>query len=253
MGLPLLDPTAEAFAPPRTHVSVRPRGRAGARIRVDISCVLGMALATWSVADVLALTFQGRPSAVYWAAGAAAALLMVASLGLHETAHCVAAARVGIAIRQVELSLFGGLTSLAREPDTPGAALRITLAGPLASLGLAATAAATHVVLVEVGADDVTAAVAAIVAVGNLAIGLLNLVPVLPLDAGHAACAALTRWGWSNSEAERWVVSAGGILGAGLLVLALVASAAGDSMIALWSGLFGFVLAQHAGGLERGD
>jgi Zn-dependent protease len=215
-------------------------------VQLDLSCFFGVALAAWSVSDVLAVVLQGRPRPVYWVAGAAVALLMLASIGLHEAAHCLAAARAGIRVRQVELSLFGGLTRLGAEPDVPGVAFRIALAGPLASLALAAAAAGAHVALVELGADDVTAAVVAMVAVGNLAVAVLNLIPALPLDGGHAARAALERRGWRQADALRLVSGAGRVLGGGLLVLAVLASAAGDAATALWCALLGLVLVQHA-------
>ncbi|HEX9820397.1 MAG TPA: hypothetical protein VGD07_12395 [Methylomirabilota bacterium] len=64
----------------------------GLPLTVDVSWLLGLALATWTfAAAVLPREAPGRSPAAYLTAGALAALLLLASLALHETGHWVAA------------------------------------------------------------------------------------------------------------------------------------------------------------------
>jgi Zn-dependent protease len=220
----------------------------GAPLRLDVSCVLGVGLGAWTFADtILPAAAEGRPPVTYWAGGALTALLLLLSVALHEAAHCLAARRAGLGVHRIELSLVGGVTELSRPPDTPGLTLGIALAGPAASLAVAVATALGHIVLVEAGADALAAAATAILAVGNLGLALLNLIPALPLDGGHALRALLWRVTRRPVDATRMVKVAGRGVGGALLAIAVFSSASGDAAIALWAALLGCVIHQYSG------
>src|SRR5262249_57670738 len=98
---------------------------------------------------------------------------------------------MGLAPGHISRSLLGGVTVFDREPGTPGQVCALALAGPAANLLVAVAAGIVHVVLVDAGADPLAAAAAASIVVINLGITLVNLIPALPLDGGHAARAVL--------------------------------------------------------------
>src|ERR1700758_5624188 len=62
-------------------------------------------------------------------------LILFASLIVHELGHALMARREGIAVRRIDLFLFGGLTEMSRDAATPGEDFKIAAAGPLATLG----------------------------------------------------------------------------------------------------------------------
>jgi len=215
----------------------------GIAVRVDLSWMLGWALLTWTLADtVMPVVAPGHGPLAYWLGGGGTALALLVSLALHEAAHCVAARRAGIPVKRVTLSLFGGATECDRPPASPGTAFRIAAAGPVASLGTAVGAAVTHVALVEAGSDPLASGVAAIVAVGNLAVALLNLAPGLPLDGGGILMAGLWRLTGRQDHALRVAVRAGRLVGGGVITVAALAAVWGDTPLALWAGLLGFAL-----------
>jgi Zn-dependent protease len=237
-----------AGAPPARR-SVRPLTLLGVPLTIDLSWLFGLGLATWTFADaVLPREAPGHQTSTYVAAGALAALLLLASLALHETGHWLAARRAGLPVDGITLSLVGGALTLGAVPRTPGVEARIALGGPLASLATAATAAFVHVVMVEVGADPVLATIPALVATGNLALTLINLLPGLPLDGGRLLRATLWRISGDLTTATRVAHGLGRALAATLLVLALVASASGDAATALWAGILALALWLHPGG-----
>ena len=156
--------------------------------------------------------------------------------------HAVAGRRVGLIPLRIALSLFGGVTIFDREPETPRAACQVALAGPLVNLVAALVAGVVHVVLVEVDADPLAAAVAASFGVINAGVAVVNVMPVLPLDGGHVFRAALASAIRRPDIAASVTAGFGRLFGWGLLGVAVLASASGDAAIALWAGLMGFAI-----------
>jgi Zn-dependent protease len=191
---------------------------------------------------VFPLDVPDRTESAYWLAGGAAAVLVLGSLALHEAGHWLLARRAGLPVTRLALSLVGGTLELGSAPRTAGTELRIALGGLLASLLTAGAAAIAHVMLVESDADPLAASVAAVVAVANLAVALLNLLPGLPLDGGRVLKAALWRATGDEARATHVASVAGRGLAGALLVLAVVASASGDAGAAVWSGVLGLTL-----------
>jgi len=215
----------------------------GVPLRLDVSWVFGLGLATWTFADaVLPLEAPDRTTGAYTLAGGIAAVLVLGSLALHEAGHWVVAHRAGLPVTRLALSLVGGTLELGANPRSAGSELRLALGGPLASLLTAGVAAIVHIVLVEAEADPLAAAVAAVVAVANLAVAVLNLLPGLPLDGGRVLKAAVWSATGDETRATRVAAAAGRTLAAALLVLAVIASASGDAASAIWSGVLGLTI-----------
>ena len=218
----------------------------GMAVRADLSCAFGVLLTAWTFASgFLPETDPGRGVVAYWTAGLVGALGVVGSLLVHELGHAVAARRAGLGIARITLSFAGGTSEIVGVVRYPRQELAIAAAGPIAS-GIAVMAAAlTHVVIVEVAGGGLAATTAALVAVANLALVLLNIIPGLPLDGGRllrASVWALTR---RPDSATRVVLAIGRRLGETMIVVAILASAFGFVWIALWTAFLGVVLREH--------
>jgi Zn-dependent protease len=221
----------------------RPLALFGIPVTLDLSWPFAFALAAWTVADsVLPAAVPGRAMAAYVSAGVVVATLVLLSLAMHEAAHGMAARRAGVVVAGVSLSMLGGATVLGDTPRTPGAAFRIAAAGPLASLGCAVAAALVHVVLVETGGNPLAIAGAAMIAMANGMVAVINLLPGRPLDGGHILEAAVWKLTGHPARGARLASAAGRTIGALAVLVAFVASASGDVATALWSGLLGLVI-----------
>ena len=115
---------------------------------------------------------------IVWVAVASVAVMW------HELGHAVAARRLG-ASPTIELYGFGGATSWSplTEP-TRRQLIGVSFAGPLAGFVVGAVMAAGVAVAGSVGSGDVRYFVL-VVLWTNVGWGLVNLLPVLPLDGGH--------------------------------------------------------------------
>ena len=233
----------------RLRRSSRARTRAlllGVPLTVQPSWFFGIALTAWTATDaLLPAIVPGRSLLTYTIGGVALAAALAVSLALHEAAHCLAARRGGLGVRRLSLGFLGGEAELDTSPRTPRVEAAVALAGPVSNGLIVLGAAVVHIVLVELEADPLLAAVAAVAAVANLFLTVVNLAPGLPLDGGrvlHAVVWALTG---REATAARVAAAAGRALGAGLLVVALLASVAGDTAAALWLAVLG--LSVHGG------
>lgn len=141
----------------------------------------------------------------------------LASLLAHELAHARAAVSLGIPVRRIVLTWFGGFAEFWVSPTRGWREAAIAAAGPVANLAIAALcllianvlgltgflSGDSYYIASSPGSIDLTLSPAAAGSVGrivaglywfNLALGLFNLLPGLPLDGGHILRACLSAW-----------------------------------------------------------
>lgn len=233
----------------RLRRSPRARSRTlvlGVPLTVQPSWLFGVTLTAWTAADaLLPAIVPDRSLLSYTIGGIALAAALAVSLVLHEVAHCLAARRSGLAVRRLSLGFLGGEAELDALPRAPRAEAAIALAGPVTNALIVLAAAIAHIVLVELEADPLLAAVAAVLAVANLVLTVFNLAPGLPLDGGRVLHALVWAVTGRETTGTRVAAAAGQALGVGLLAVALIASATGDSAVALWLAVLG--LSVHGG------
>ncbi|GAA0622798.1 hypothetical protein GCM10009547_27220 [Sporichthya brevicatena] len=187
------------------------------------------------------------------------AVLLYASVLIHELGHAFTAMRFGVPVTRITLQLLGGVTEMSRESNSPKREFAIAGAGPALSLvlgvlawgaiqalggdpgGLSGATAASNPddsVRMRIVLELLDALMYA-----NIAVGLFNLLPGLPLDGGIMLRSAL--WG-ASGHANRATISAGHI-GRVLAVvvffipigLDVVAGRDPDVISVVWGGLLG--------------
>jgi Zn-dependent protease/CBS domain-containing protein len=179
--------------------------------------------------------------------GVLIALLLFGSVLLHELGHSLVAISQGIKVNSITLFLLGGVASIEQESKTPGKAFQVAIAGPLVSLGLFIL-----LVLVAQQLPDKTAVAQLVqqLALINLALGLLNLLPGLPLDGGQVLKAAVWKLTGDRLKGVRWAARTGSILGwigISLGIWAFLIGAPGG----LWLALIGWFILQNATSYDR--
>ncbi|MFG2001351.1 site-2 protease family protein [Spirillospora sp. NPDC048911] len=146
------------------------------------------------------------------------AVLLYASVFVHELSHAVTARVLGLPVRSVTLHILGGETSIEREAPTPGREFLIAFAGPLVNLVLAGLGLLAHLLLPLPG---VAMLLVDALTYANLLVGAFNLLPGLPLDGGRLVRAAV----WKVTGRSRNGAIFAGWVGRAVAVLTLLAGA----------------------------
>lgn len=148
-----------------------------------------------------------------YVAGVAFAVLLYLSVLLHEIAHALMAQRYGLGVRSISLHFLGGATEIDSETRTPGQEFKVAVVGPLTSIAVGGLAVA----LWFVTPDGLLRLAVQGLAGANLIVGVLNLVPGLPLDGGRVLKALI--WKITNNMHRGTIVAAWGGRVAAVLVL----------------------------------
>src|SRR3954453_6178972 len=187
----------------------------GIEVGVHYSWLVIFALLTWSLSTYMLPAQLGRlPQVEYWILGAITALLLFASVLIHELAHSFVALARGLQARSITLFIFGGVSNLGGESKSPKTEFIVAVVGPLTSFALAAVAWGIAT-LVDERRIEVVASYLFFI---NLSLGVFNLIPGFPLDGGRVLRSIL--WGTLHDmrRATVWAANVGKLVAA-LMVL----------------------------------
>jgi Zn-dependent protease/predicted transcriptional regulator len=222
----------------------------GIPVGVDYSWFLVLVLFTWSFATgYYPAAFKNWSTAEYWVVGALTALLLFASVLLHELGHSWVALRYKIPVRSITLYIFGGISQINSEPTSAMSEFWITIAGPLVSFALAGILA---LLTIPVSGIAPLLALVKYLAYINLILGVFNLIPGFPLDGGGVLMAII--WGITgNRHRAILIASAVGNLFAYLFIFFGVFQIfGGDLLNGLWIAFIGwFMLSASQGQMQH--
>ena len=196
--------------------SVRLFTVSGIRVGVDVSWFIVLFLMIYLLSGPFRATLHSSDTVAY-VTTVISVLALFASIIVHELGHAVAARRRGVGVERIDLYLFGGLTMMDREPETPGEDFTIAVAGPLATAAMIVVFIAADFALVgshrlldaiELQSDiHITPALLALswLIPVNLLLLAFNLLPAVPLDGGRIVRAGVWR---VTGERRRGTVAA---------------------------------------------
>jgi len=153
---------------------------AGSDVLVSSSWFVVAGLIAFIVAPRIEASSPGLGAWKY-VAGFAFAVILYLSVLLHEASHAVMARRLGFPVGAITLHFLGGMTAIEGEARKPRQEFLIAVVGPLTSLAVGVVALG----LWFVTPDGLLLVAVEGLAGANLLVGLLNLVPGLPLDGGR--------------------------------------------------------------------
>ena len=174
---------------------------AGSDVLVTSSWFVIAAIIAWIVAPRVDQVAPGLGGLKY-VAGFAFAVILYLSVLLHEASHAFMARHYGFQVTSITLHFLGGATAIDGEARTPRQELLIAVVGPLTSIAVGVGAFG----LWFVTPDGLLLMAVEGLAGANLIVGVLNLVPGLPLDGGRVLKAAV--WGATGDVLKGTIVAA---------------------------------------------
>jgi Zn-dependent protease/predicted transcriptional regulator len=222
-----------------------------------IGRILGIPIyvhASWFIIFVLITSMLGMQfkqehpqwtSVQHWTVGVITSLLFFASVLFHELSHSMVARIYKIRVISITLFVFGGVARLGREPAKPIQEFNIAIAGPIASLVLAAGFLSLTLVFPY---SQMVGALAVWLGKTNAGLALFNLLPGFPLDGGRVFRAIA--WGVTKDFARATKVAglSGKVVAYGMIILgAGVAMTDKEQwMSGLWLAFIGWFLLNAA-------
>jgi Zn-dependent protease/CBS domain-containing protein len=209
---------------------------------INPSWFIILALVTTSYGSALAVQFP-QLGATAWGLGLVAALLLFASVLAHELGHSFAARQQGIAVNSITLFIFGGIASLSEESKTPSGAFRVAIAGPLVSFLLFGVFTGINA---WVTLPAALAAIVGLLSYINLALGIFNLIPGLPLDGGNVLKALVWQITGKPYRGIAFASRVGQFIGWVGIGLGLLSVLGISNLGSIWTLLVGWFLLQNA-------
>jgi len=191
------------------------------RIRVGfhVSWIVLFLFVVWALAS----SFSDLQTPLAIGLAVACAVLLFASVVIHEFAHALVARRFGVQTQGITLFIFGGVATLDSEPPTPRAESAIAVAGPVMSGLLALGCYGITMLLDRFGAGPVAAGISltfAYLAVANAVLAIFNLVPAFPMDGGRVLRSLI----WMRTHDRRTATAAAALVGVTLALCTGIAS-----------------------------
>ncbi|MDD4619302.1 MAG: CBS domain-containing protein [Methanosarcina sp.] len=133
--------------------------------------------------------FEGvEPPLIKYSLSVLTAILLFASIVLHELAHSYMAMRYGVKIESITLFLFGGVSAMEEIPRKPGQEAKMASAGPLTSLIIGFACLLIYGNLISPNptlSQNPVYLIIWILGAMNLVLGVFNLLPAFPMDGGR--------------------------------------------------------------------
>lgn len=205
----------------------------GIEVNIDWSWLFIFVLVIWNLSSVFGQFHPSWQAALRWSTAVVAALLFFGSVLAHEFAHSLTARLQGVPVRSITLFLFGGVSNIQRQPESPRAEFLITIVGPITSLALGLVFVVIAGLLsgtVSASLGQATGIIAQLSPLAtllfwlgsvNLLLGAFNMIPGFPLDGGRILRSILwaitdnlrkaTRWASYVGQAIAWLMIIGGI------------------------------------------
>ena len=157
---------------------------AGIDINIHISWLIILVFLTFSLATGwFPITYPGSSTATYYLLGFIASILLFVSVLLHELAHSFVARSRGLQVKSIVLFIFGGVSNIEQEPQTPGIEFSMAFVGPLVSLLIGVVC--YGLLLLVRGTHSLIVPILSYLALMNIILGIFNLIPGFPLDGGR--------------------------------------------------------------------
>ena len=216
----------------------------GIPVYINYSWIIIFALVAWSLARYYyPSSFRAGSLQAYWVMGVISSLLLFVCVLLHEFSHSITALYYKIKVTHITLFLFGGVSNMPKEPDSPREDIFISAAGPAMSAFLCLLCYLLSFLAPEGGA---VRAVLLYLTYINGALAVFNILPGFPLDGGRILRDAV--WIKTNdlTRAAETASNVGKAVGIGIILIGILSFFQGNLLGGAWFVFIGIFLRSAA-------
>jgi Zn-dependent protease/CBS domain-containing protein len=219
----------------------------GIPVRIHYTLWIVFALIAWSLArGYMPEQYPGLDLATYWAIGITSAIILFASVLVHELSHSYVAKKNGLPIARITLFFFGGVSEMTEEPQDPGLEVRMAAAGPLMSFLIAGVLGGLWYLSKFIMVPVAVSATLGYGALINVILGGFNLLPAFPLDGGRVFRGSLWKRSKNLVVATRTATRVSEALSVIMMLGGFVAIIYGDFFDGIWIIVLGWFIRSGA-------
>ena len=165
----------------------------GIEIKLNFSTFLIIGIVGFSAATLYYNLVLAASIIALITVGIISGVIILLSILIHELMHSFLAQKYGLIVSEIELYLFGGVSKIQKEPETPKSEIVIAIAGPLSSI-IIGLSFLLILFLFPVVLPPILYVTLLYTGISNIGLGLFNLLPAFPIDGGRVLRAIL----WSR-------------------------------------------------------
>jgi Zn-dependent protease/CBS domain-containing protein len=215
----------------------------GFPVRVDLTWIVIAVLVVWSLsAGLFPRLYPDLSRGTYFLMGVLGALGLFISIILHEFAHSRVAHSRGMPMKGITLFIFGGVAEMTDEPEDPETEFRMAVAGPLASIAIAACCFGIERLGLYLDWPETATGIFRYLWWINLILVAFNAVPAFPLDGGRILRSILWKTKGSLKKATRTASSIGSGFGVLLMIVGGISFITGNFIGGIWWVIIGMFL-----------
>jgi Zn-dependent protease/predicted transcriptional regulator len=219
----------------------------GIPVRIHYTLWFVFILIAWSLSyEYMPHQYPGLSTLTYWMIGIASAVVLFASVLIHELSHSYIAKKNGLPIARITLFFFGGVSEMTEEPRDAGLEVRMAAAGPLMSFLIAGILGGFWYIARLGGMPIVVTATVGYGALINAVLGAFNLLPAFPLDGGRVFRGSLWKRSKNLVGATRIATRLSEALSLLMMFGGFVAIVFGDFVDGIWIVVLGWFIKSGA-------
>ncbi|OGD33630.1 hypothetical protein A2V94_02055 [Candidatus Atribacteria bacterium RBG_16_35_8] len=170
-------------------------------------------------------------------------ILVFISLLIHEMSHSLVARKRGTNVERITLYMFGGMSQIEKEPETPFSEFIMAIAGPAASFVIAAIFWIIWFFSRNVALISEPVRYLAII---NVVLGIFNMLPGYPLDGGRVLRSILWKTTGNLQRATFIASTVGRTIGFLIIAVGIFFIFIGNFLNGLWFAFIGWFLQSSA-------
>ena len=219
---------------------------------IHVPLIWQSAVISWTLATgIFPYYYKYLSRFVYWWMGVAATLALIASVLMRDTIRLLILNRFGTTVTNLTLFLFGGVTESSANADSQKGELFANLSGPIIYFGMAFF---VHCVMIICQTQKLPLEIIGIVEfvrMINVALGVINIFPLLVLDGGKIVLLFLSRFFVSFKKAVAFLAEITNVVALLIMAAGLFVSIKGDFQGGLWWILIGMYLQEGTALFQR--